>query len=45
MAHPFRAGTVKDIGIFVDAVEVNGKHPQTAPLVEELAKEQALPIS
>jgi predicted metal-dependent phosphoesterase TrpH len=44
MAHPFRSGTVKDAAISVDAVEVNGKHPQTAPLVEELARDRGLPI-
>lgn len=44
MAHPFRSGTVKDADISVDAVEVNGKHPQTAELVEELARDRQLPI-
>lgn len=44
MAHPFRSGTVKDADITVDAVEVNGKHPQTAQLVEELARDRQLPV-
>jgi predicted metal-dependent phosphoesterase TrpH len=44
MAHPFRSGTVKDADIAVDAVEVNGKHPQTAPAVKELAKDRNLPL-
>jgi len=44
MAHPFRAGTVKDADIAVDAVEVNGKHPRTAPMVEILADDRALPL-
>jgi len=44
MAHPFRSGTVKDADVAVDAVEVNGKHPQTAQLVEELANDRNLPV-
>jgi len=44
MAHPFRSGTVKDADVTVDAVEVNGKHPRTAPLVEVLANDRNLPI-
>lgn len=44
MAHPFRNSTVKDSDIAVDAVEVNGKHPQTATLVEELAAKRNIPI-
>lgn len=44
MAHPFRSGTIKDADISVDAVEVNGKHPQTAPMVEELARDRQLPL-
>jgi len=44
MAHPFRSGTVKDSGVAVDAVEVNGKHPQTAAMVEVLAGDRSLPL-
>lgn len=44
MAHPFRSGTVKDADVAVDAVEVNGKHPQTASMVEMLARERGLPL-
>jgi predicted metal-dependent phosphoesterase TrpH len=44
MAHPFRAGTVKDADVAVDAVEVNGKHPQTAEMVEVLANNRSLPL-
>lgn len=44
MAHPFRSGTAKDSPVSVDAVEVNGKHPNTAPMVEVLADERNLPL-
>lgn len=44
MAHPFRSGTVKDADVSVDAVEVNGKHPQTAEMVEVLAGDRDLPL-
>jgi hypothetical protein len=44
IAHPFRSGTVKDADISVDAVEVNGKHPQAASLVDKLASDRELPI-
>ena len=44
MAHPFRSGTVKDSGVAVDAIEVNGKHPNTAPMIEVLAGDRNLPL-
>lgn len=44
MAHPFRSGTVKDANVAVDAVEVNGKHPQNAPMIEVLASDRNLSL-
>jgi len=44
LPHPFRDSTVRDAEVAVDAVEVNGKHPQNAPMVEELAEQKDLPL-
>ncbi|WP_226004381.1 PHP domain-containing protein [Natrinema salinisoli] len=46
VAHPFRNSTVRELeDIPFDAIEVNGKHPRSQPLVEELAKQRGLPLT
>jgi len=45
VAHPFRNSTVRELEeVPFDAIEVNGKHPRSQPLVEELAAERDLPL-
>jgi predicted metal-dependent phosphoesterase TrpH len=44
MAHPFRGSKLRESGADFDAVELNGKHPQTHDRVRELATELELPI-
>lgn len=44
MAHPFRNGDLPDVAAPFDAVEVNGKQPQSRAAVERLADERDLPI-
>jgi predicted metal-dependent phosphoesterase TrpH len=44
VAHPFRRGTVRDSTAPFDAVEINGKHPDDADRVRELADRLGLPI-
>lgn len=45
VAHPFRNSTVSELeALPFDAIEVNGKHPRTRPLVERLARERNLPV-
>lgn len=44
IAHPFRNSTIRELDIPFDAIEVNGKHPVTWPLVRELARVRDLPI-
>ncbi|SDQ30623.1 PHP domain-containing protein [Natronobacterium texcoconense] len=45
VAHPFRNSTVRELeDVLFDAIEVNGKHPRSQPLVEELAAERELPL-
>ncbi|WP_290810485.1 PHP domain-containing protein [Halovivax sp.] len=45
VAHPFRNSTVRDVSdVPFDAIEVNGKHPRSRPLVEQLAAERDLPL-
>ncbi|GAB3672419.1 PHP domain-containing protein [Halopiger thermotolerans] len=45
VAHPFRNSTVRELeDVPFDAIEVNGKHPRSQPLVEELAAERDLPL-
>ena len=45
VAHPFRNSTVRELAdVPFDAIEVNGKHPRSRPLVEELAAERDLPL-
>ncbi|WP_121743042.1 PHP domain-containing protein [Natronorubrum halophilum] len=45
VAHPFRNSTVRELeDVPFDAIEVNGKHPRSRPLVEELAAERDLPL-
>ncbi|MDQ2049949.1 PHP-associated domain-containing protein [Natronolimnohabitans sp. A-GB9] len=46
-AHPYRDSEVTSdrfADVPFDAVEINGKHPRTKPLVEEIAAERDLPI-
>jgi len=45
VAHPFRNSTLHELeDVPFDAIEVNGKHPRSRPLVEELARERDLPL-
>ncbi|ELZ07531.1 PHP domain-containing protein [Natrialba aegyptia] len=45
VAHPFRNSTVRELtDVPFDAIEVNGKHPRSRPLVEKLASERNLPL-
>lgn len=45
VAHPFRNSTVRELEeIPFDAIEVNGKHPRSRPLVQELAESRDLPL-
>ncbi|APW96441.1 histidinol-phosphatase [Halobiforma lacisalsi AJ5] len=45
VAHPYRNSTVRELEeVPFDAIEVNGKHPRSRPLVEELAAERGLPL-
>ncbi|WP_247731238.1 PHP-associated domain-containing protein [Halovivax limisalsi] len=45
VAHPFRNSTVRDVDdVPFDAIEVNGKHPRSLPLVEKLAEVRDLPL-
>ncbi|MGQ3411408.1 PHP domain-containing protein [Natrinema sp. LN54] len=45
VAHPFRNSTVRELeDVPFDAIEVNGKHPRSRPLVEQLAEERDLPL-
>ncbi|WP_265110250.1 PHP domain-containing protein [Halosolutus halophilus] len=45
VAHPYRNSTVRELeDVPFDAIEVNGKHPRSQPLVEELAGERDLPL-
>lgn len=45
VAHPFRNSTVADLeDVPFDAIEINGKHPRTRPLVEEIAERRDLPV-
>ncbi|WP_049926628.1 PHP domain-containing protein [Halopiger goleimassiliensis] len=45
VAHPFRNSTVRELeDVPFDAIEVNGKHPRSQPLVEELAESRDLPL-
>lgn len=45
VAHPFRNSTVAELDtVPFDAIEINGKHPRTRPLVERLAAERDLPL-
>ncbi|QFU82836.1 PHP domain-containing protein [Natronorubrum aibiense] len=45
VAHPFRNSTVRELAdVPFDAMEVNGKHPRSRSLVEELAAERDLPL-
>ena len=45
VAHPFRNSTVRELEeVPFDAIEVNGKHPRSRPLVEELAEQRDLPL-
>ncbi|MBZ6495553.1 PHP domain-containing protein [Natrinema longum] len=45
VAHPFRNSTVRELeDVPFDAIEVNGKHPRSQPLVEALAAERDLPL-
>ncbi|WP_306056407.1 PHP domain-containing protein [Natronococcus wangiae] len=45
VAHPFRNSTVRELeDVPFDAIEVNGKHPRSRPLVKELAENRDLPL-
>lgn len=44
LPHPFRGSVVRESGADFDAVEINGKHPQTSDRVRELADELDLPL-
>ena len=44
IAHPYRGSQILDSSASFDAVEVNGKHPQTFERVRTLARERELPI-
>lgn len=44
LAHPYRNSTVAESDAALDAVEVNGKHPQRRAKVERLAAELDLPL-
>lgn len=47
LAHPYRDSALTDdrfADVPFDAVEINGKHPRTRPLVERVATERDLPI-
>ncbi|RQG91061.1 PHP domain-containing protein [Natrarchaeobius chitinivorans] len=45
VAHPFRNSTVRELeDVPFDAIEINGKHPRSRPLVEELAESRNLPL-
>ena len=45
VAHPFRNSTVRELDdVPFDAIEVNGKHPRSRPLVERLATDRDLPL-
>ncbi|RQH00299.1 PHP domain-containing protein [Natrarchaeobius oligotrophus] len=45
VAHPFRNSTVRELeDVPFDAIEINGKHPRSRPLVEELAESRGLPL-
>ncbi|RQG88789.1 PHP domain-containing protein [Natrarchaeobius halalkaliphilus] len=45
VAHPFRNSTIRELEeVPFDAIEVNGKHPRSRPLVEALAEGRNLPL-
>jgi hypothetical protein len=44
LAHPFRGSTVAESGAALDAVEINGKHPNRRAAVERLAADLDLPV-
>lgn len=45
VAHPFRNSTIRELeDLPFDAIEVNGKHPRSRPLVEKLADDRGLPL-
>ncbi len=44
IAHPYRNSTVQETDVEFDAIEVNGKHPWTWSLVEEIASDRDLPL-
>lgn len=44
LAHPFRNSTIRETDIEFDAIELNGKHPRTWPLVREIAEQRGVPL-
>lgn len=44
IAHPFRNSTIRETDVPFDAIECNGKHPRTWPLVREIAEERGIPL-
>jgi predicted metal-dependent phosphoesterase TrpH len=45
LPHPFRSSSVREHRAPFDAVELNGKHPDTHDRVRELAAERSLPLT
>ena len=45
LPHPFRSSSVRESEAPFDAVELNGKHPDTHGRVRELAEERSLPMT
>ncbi|MFC6903904.1 PHP-associated domain-containing protein [Halalkalicoccus tibetensis] len=44
IAHPFRNSTIRETDVEFDAIELNGKHPRTWPLVREIAEVRGIPL-
>ena len=44
IAHPFRNSTIRETDVAFDAIELNGKHPRTWPLVREIAEDRDIPL-
>ncbi|MFC7223508.1 CehA/McbA family metallohydrolase [Halalkalicoccus sp. GCM10025322] len=44
IAHPFRNSTIRETDVAFDAIELNGKHPRTWPLVRQIAENRGIPL-
>lgn len=44
LAHPYRNSTIRRLDLPWDAIEFNGKHPQTHAWARRLAEERGLPV-